>query len=389
MLDKLQLFQPLRSVQTLMLELPMQTCSQIRIHGKPQRLRILLAVLIFLGGKFAPAQEIQQRVAAKPAVSAVDSSGVTYIALDEKLKQVFKGNEPRGLEELRALETQQSKVAEAIEQVTVNVQQGSAQGSGVIITSDGYVLTAAHVAGKPRRDAWVVLSDGTRLPAKTLGMNRNKDAGLLKITATRSAPWPHATLGHSEELEVGQWCIAAGHPGGWQADRGNVIRVGRVLAIKGERKSAHTLFTDCTLIGGDSGGPLFTLEGKLIGIHSRIGTDMQDNMHVPIDVFAADWNRLKNGEAWGVLPGYRPIIGVSGPPDSDTAVVSEITPDSPAQRAGLAAGDIILSFDETKVSTFKDLQLAVQQTLPGDTVMIEISREGQNYRFPLTVGVEQ
>ncbi len=349
----------------------------------------LLVVVTLLGGGILPAQDLQQRVAAKPAVVSPDSSGATYIALDAKLRQVFKGDVPNGLEELRALETQQSRVAEAIEKVTVNVQQGSAQGSGVIITGDGYVLTAAHVAGKPGRDAWVVLSDGTRLPAKTMGMNRNKDAGLIKITATRSAPWPHATLGHSEELEVGQWCIAAGHPGGWQADRGNVIRVGRILAIKGERRSAHTLFTDCTLIGGDSGGPLFTLEGKLIGIHSRIGTDMQDNMHVPIDVFAADWVRLKNGEAWGVLPGYRPIIGVSPPKDSDAAVVGTVVPKSPAAQAGVAEGDIILSFDGVKTLTFKDLQLAVQQTLPGDTVLIEVSRDGQAFRFPLTVGVEQ
>jgi serine protease Do len=381
--------------QKLLQELLMLTKSKIgsRSHGSTGRdnlpLVLTLLFISLISVNQVSAQQVDQRVAGKPSVASRDSSGATYIALDSKLRQVFKGSEPRSLDELRALESQQSKVAEAIEKVTVNVQQGSAQGSGVIITGDGYVLTAAHVAGKPGRDAWVVLNDGTRLPAKTLGMNRNKDAGLLKITASRSAPWPHATLGHSQDLEIGQWCIAAGHPGGWHAERGNVIRVGRILAIKGERKSPHTLFTDCTLIGGDSGGPLFTLEGKLIGIHSRIGTDMQDNMHVPIDVFATDWTRLKNGEAWGVLPGYRPIIGVSGPPDSDSAVVERVEPGSPAQRAGVAAGDLILSFDGNKISSFKELQLAVQQTLPGDTVMIEVSREGQTYRLPLTVGVEQ
>ena len=200
-------------------------------------------------------------------VSSSEIVGATFVALDNRLRQVFRGSEPKSLNELKALEEQQEKVAKAIEQVTVNVQQGSAQGSGVIITGDGYILTAAHVAGKPGRQAWVRLSDGTRVEATTLGMNRDKDAGLIKINSTRGTPWPHATIGRSQDLRVGQWCIAAGHPGGWQEERGNVIRVGRILTIKGDSKgkgewSAHTLFTDCTLIGGDSGGPLFTLEAS-------------------------------------------------------------------------------------------------------------------------------
>ena len=338
------------------------------------------------------------RSAAKPIVNsnAPDVVGSTFVALDSRLKQVFGGSAPKSLGELRAMDEQQAKVAAVIDQVTVNVQQGSAQGSGVVISGDGYIYTAAHVAGKPGRQAWVRFSDGRRVEAKTLGMDRNNDAGLLKIVEPRSTPWPHATRGKSESLKEGQWCIAAGHPGGWQQKRGSVIRVGRILSIKGRSSSnsmANTLFTDCTLIGGDSGGPLFTLEGKLIGIHSRIGTDMEDNMHVPIEVFDSGIKKLENGEAWGTLPGFRPLIGVRGPKSAATAknteaIVEEVIPDSPAEVAGIEVGDVIKSFDGVKVKTFSDLQAAVEQTLPGDTVLIEIVRKGTSFKFPLVVGIE-
>lgn len=331
------------------------------------------------------------RVAAKASVSSADKQqdGATYVALASGLQSVFLGREPSTLQELKALELQQSKVAQAIERVTVNVQQGSAQGSGVIITADGYVLTAAHVAGGKDRVAWVILSDGTQLKARTLGMNRDKDAGLIKIEDSRFGPWPHATIGRSSDLRVGQWCIASGHPGGWKPDRGAVIRVGRVLKISKSRseKVAHTLFTDCALIGGDSGGPLFTLEGKLIGIHSRIGTDVEDNMHVPIDVFSASWDRMVNREVWGMLPGYQPIIGVGGTKGDERALISSLDPSGPARQAGLEVGDLIVACDGVAITTFVELREHVEQSMPGDVIVLKVQRKDQILQLPVTVGV--
>ncbi len=188
-----------------------------------------------------------------PSTKTVNPSGVTYVALENGLDRVQKGEEPRTLVELHAMERQQSKVAEKINAVTVNVQQGPAQGSGVIITPDGYVLTAAHVAGRPGREAWIILSSGKRVRARTLGINRTMDAGLVKIIQQSDQPWPYATLGQSSKLQLGTWVIAAGHPGGWIADRPAVIRIGRVL-----NNLPTTLVTDCALIGGDSGGPSST-----------------------------------------------------------------------------------------------------------------------------------
>ena len=353
---------------------------------------LALTVLLTVGSSAVGQEAIseQQRSSAKPILesSTRTPSGETFVALAKGLEEVFSGREPTTLSELRALEAQQSRVAKSIEQVTVNVQQGTAQGSGVIITPDGYVLTAAHVAGGANRDAWVILSDGRRVRARTLGMNRDKDAGLLKIIEEHDKPWPHATLGKSSNLELGQWCVAAGHPGGWKPERGAVIRVGRILSIdkrRGERE-ANTLFTDCALIGGDSGGPLFTLQGELIGIHSRIGTEVVDNMHVPIDVFAKSWDRMVQKEVWGVLPGYQPVIGVVGEKSSDRAIIASVLDNSPAQAAGIVPGDEVLKIDNRKITTFEELRLAVKNSTPGDILTLTVMRDGQVIRLPVTVG---
>lgn len=320
-----------------------------------------------------------------PASAEVAVSGMTFVAISPDLKSIADGKEPSSLSELRALEKQQSQVAKSIQQVTVNIQQGSAQGSGVIITEDGYILTAAHVAGSPGRGATVILHDGTRLQAKTLGMNRDHDAGLIRIE-NPNRKFPHATLGQSSDLKVGQWVVGAGHPGGWQPDRGTVIRVGRLQKMVPRGKEPHTLFTDVALIGGDSGGPLFTLDGKLIGIHSRIGTEVTDNMHVPIDVFKASWERMAKQEVWGVLPGFGPpYIGVTGKSDGP-AKLAEIEEDSPAAIAGLEKGDTVTIFDGKNISTFQELINAVQATTPGDVVLVTVQRGTEVIRLPVQIG---
>jgi serine protease Do len=346
------------------------------------------------GDRKGDQEDADQRVSQKVVLDADGDDGqnkikgMTYVALDDRLKALIDGREPSTLEELRELETQQSLVSKLIKKVTVNIQQGAAQGSGVIITPDGYILTAAHVAGGPGRTAWVILNDGTRLRAETLGMNRSKDAGLIRITDQSRKPLPHATLGRSSELKIGQWCIGAGHPGGWQPERGTVIRVGRIQRLSPNRKQAHTLFTDCALIGGDSGGPLFTLDGKLIGIHSRIGTDVTDNMHVPIDVYNDSWDRMVRKEAWGVLPGFDPpYIGVRGGDDPDAApVVYSVEPGGPADLADIQAEDLVLSVEKQPIKSFRELVETISSYSPGDTIVLKIRRGESTLQLPVIVG---
>lgn len=319
------------------------------------------------------------------------ATGFTSVSVEPGLESVLRGNEPKSKLELIALQNQQAKVAEKINAVTVNLQHGSTQGSGVIITGDGYILTAAHVAGRPKQRINIILQDGTRIEGETMGVNRNMDAGLVVITKpTRDSkldPWPHATIGISSDLKKGQWCLATGHPGGWTPDRPAVLRVGRLLKFL-----PSTLITDCALIGGDSGGPLFNLNGELIGIHSRIGVDVDDNMHVPVDVFAESWDRLVKSEAWGTLPGFKPAIGVRGATDPgsiDMCKIALVDAGGPADKAGIRAGDIILKFDSLTVQNFDNLKDAVDSVTPGEQVVVELQRDGLKKSIRLIVGVRE
>jgi S1-C subfamily serine protease len=338
-----------------------------------------------------------ERSMLKPSLPSSDfknserTVGLTSVSVEPGLESVLRGNEPKNKLELIALQNQQAKIAEKINAVTVNLQHGSTQGSGVIITGDGYILTAAHVAGRPKQRINIILHDGTRIEGETMGVNRNMDAGLVVITKpardSKLDPWPHATIGISSDLKKGQWCLATGHPGGWTPDRPAVVRVGRLLKFL-----PSTLITDCALIGGDSGGPLFNLNGELIGIHSRIGVDVDDNMHVPVDVFAESWDRLVKNEAWGTLPGFKPAIGVRGatdPESSDMCKIALVDAGGPADKAGIRAGDIILKFDSLTIQNFDNLKDAVDSVTPGEQVFVELQRDGIKKTLRLIVGVRE
>jgi len=319
--------------------------------------------------------------AAKPG--AVSLPG-TEVAVQESLAGLFeKGGTPDSIELLRNLEKQHQQVAARARRSTVSVRIGPAQGCGVIITKTGYVLTAAHVAMRPNKTAKVVLSNGRVVTAETLGMNRNVDAGLIRILPDQNDgdPWPHATLGSSDDLEVGMWCVATGHPGGFDRERGPVTRVGRILEIRD-----GAIVTDCALIGGDSGGPLFDMSGKLIAVHSRIGNDVAQNLHVPVDHYDESWDRLAARDAWGALPGFRPVLGVTGSTETDLARIIDVKPGSPAEAAGLRSQDIVEEFGDVDISDFASLRDAVADTMPGERIAVWIRRGDELIKVMVEIG---
>lgn len=212
---------------------------------------------------------------------------------------------PENVEDLRAIEKRVQAVVAKVTPAVVGVRVGAAQGSGVIIDKDGTVLTAGHVSGQPGRDAQIILPDGRKLKAKTLGQNKGIDSGMLKITD--EGAWPAVELGKSAEVKPGQWVVAIGHPGGYRSNRTPVVRVGRVLTA-----NKLLIRTDCTLVGGDSGGPLFDMEGRVIGIHSRIGGAITENVHVPVDTYRETYAKLAKGESWGGFLGQQVVVQTPG-----------------------------------------------------------------------------
>ncbi|MGB0768630.1 MAG: S1C family serine protease, partial [Phycisphaeraceae bacterium] len=184
---------------------------------------------------------------------------------------------PETVADLALLEEKVASVIDRCRDATVSVQSGGGSGSGVIISEDGYVLTAGHVAVQPGRPVTFIFPDGKRVRGESLGINVGIDAGLMKITD--KGKWPHVEMGTMDGIEPGTWVVAMGHPGGFDIERSVVARLGRVYRVR-----STVIQTDCTIIGGDSGGPLFDLDGRVIGIHSRISNSLRQNFHVPISM---------------------------------------------------------------------------------------------------------
>ncbi len=284
---------------------------------------------------------------------------------------------PESVEDLKAIQQQTRAVLEKAIPCTVGLRVGGASGSGVIINKEGMILTAGHVSADPGQRVDIILHDGKVIKGKTLGCNRSrdrdpsvKDSGLVQITD--KGDWPFLEMGHSSKLKVGQWCIAIGHPNGYHKGRSPVVRLGRILSI-----DKDSVDTDCTLVGGDSGGPLFDMEGKVIAIHSRIGFTLHNNTHVPVDTYRDNWDRLAKGEAFGTLFSgnrYGVWLGVSPMRNAKDAKIEDITANSPAFKAGLKAGDIITKFDGKDIKNYEEFVELLNMKKPNDEVAVEVKR---------------
>lgn len=318
-------------------------------------------------------------------ISVAETEATTKLSAD-RLKAILQGEAPTSLTELQAMESHFQDLTKQIVPFTVGIRVGQAHGSGVIINADGFVLTAAHVAGQPGLNATLILHDGRVVRGRTLGTYRTLDAGLVQIldrpVDSRDGAWRHAEMGSSSKLTVGQWCLATGHPGGFERGRPPVLRVGRVLSIDEE----NAITTDCTLIGGDSGGPLFDVKGAVIGIHSRIGGPLNVNLHVPINTYRTEWERLAAGEEWGHLPGMKPFIGLQGDAESKSANIVRVLPDGPADRAGVKPGDVVMRFDGKAVSDFDSLKKLVAEKQPGATVPLRVRRGEEETDLMIVIG---
>lgn len=293
-----------------------------------------------------------------------------------------------GTEDVVELKRIQAKVSEVVSRVMpacVAISDGVGAGSGVIVSADGLILTAGHVMTEsPVYE--IVLPSGQTVKAKPLGRNLSIDAGMLQIVGDSSIAWPHVNIEKTKTLRSGQWVVSLGHSGGFEIGRTPPVRTGRVLKIKKEQ-----IVTDAVLIGGDSGGPLFNLNGDLIGIHSSIGDTVAENRHVSIPAFLRDWDQMKAGKRWGELPTLidptpekrRGIIGVRLDLKAPNCKVRIVNPGSPAEDAGVLVGDIVLQFEDTQINDGRHLIDVIKRYNSGDVCRMAVLRNSQVINFEI------
>ena len=298
-------------------------------------------------------------------------------------------NDKKAPDSRKDLEALQSALAKALPQAraaTVCIEVGEGSGTGVIVSADGLILTAAHVSAGVGKKVTIIMEDGTKHKAETLGLVSDTDAAMIRITD--KGTYPFVEIDRDNTTRLGDWVFALGHSGGFDKNRGSVVRLARLI-----RMANSTYQSDCTLIGGDSGGPLFDLTGKLIAIHSRVGQQLQVNMHVPMSEYVTHWDAMLKSEFIGEGPfAKKPVKGsgflglaTDSRPEGGL-VVTKVGEKSPAEAAGIKEGDVILTFNETALSKREDMQALLKEMSSGDEVVLEIERGGKKETITLNLG---
>ncbi len=269
---------------------------------------------------------------------------------------------------------------------TVNIELEAGEGSGVIISPEGLVMTAAHVTTGVGEEFKVRFEDGSEHQAVSLGLDSQTDAALAQLKG--GGPYPYVTVAASDDLKVGHWVYALGYSGGFDKERGIVARVGRIV-----REAEVTIQSDCAVIGGDSGGPLFNLKGQLVGIHSRVSSSKEQNMHVPIHVYKENWERLLDSEFIGEGPfAKKPqpgtaFLGVRVKSASGKGLqVLETWEGSVAEKNKILVNDIIISVGDTEVNDQKQLSSYLAKKAEKEFDEVKVERQGETIIIKIRYG---
>ena len=264
-------------------------------------------------------------------------------------------------------------------------------GSGFIISSDGYILTNAHVVADAS-EVTVKLTDKREFKAKVIGSDMRTDVALLKVDATNL---PVVKIGDPDKLRVGEWVAAIGSPFGLE----NSVTAGIVSAkSRSLPDGSYVPFiqTDVAINPGNSGGPLFTMNGEVVGINSQIysrtGGYMGLSFSIPIDVAmkVADdlrkYGKVERGRMGVTIQSVNRELAESFGLDRPRgALVSSVEAGSPAEKAGVKPGDIILSASGRAIEESADLPRIVGETRPGETIPMEVWRNGEKLNIKVTV----
>jgi serine protease Do len=268
-----------------------------------------------------------------------------------------------------------------------------AQGSGFIISQDGYIVTNYHVI-EDAADIKVTLTTHQQFDAKLIGGDAKTDLALLKIEAGETLPTVPA--GNSDTLEVGAWVMAIGNPFGL----GHTVTTG-IVSAKGRTIGAGPyddfIQTDASINPGNSGGPLFNMKGEVIGINTAIvpqgqgiGFAIPSNMALNILQQLSGKGKVTRGWLGVAIQQLSPeLMQAFKLENNNGALIADVIADSPADKAGLKRGDIIVGFNGEKVQESSELPRLVATMSPGTPATIDIIREGKTLSVPVVLGTLQ
>ncbi|MCG8334053.1 MAG: Do family serine endopeptidase [Proteobacteria bacterium] len=270
-------------------------------------------------------------------------------------------------------------------------QRKSALGSGFLISSDGYIVTNHHVIAQADKIE-VTLHSGTVYKAEVIGKDKLSELALLKIEANGL---PYVEWGNSDKMEVGDWVLAIGNPLGFD----NTVTAGIISGL-GRSVFPNTAYgqflqTDAAINFGNSGGPLFNLDSEVIGINTAIVAGGQNiGFAIPSNLARNVIDQLKKfgkvERGWfgvGIQDVSNELAESFGLPKGMKGVVlTSIGDDSPAKKAGLQQGDVIVKFNGRKLERVNDLQQKVAETAPGTKVSVEVFRRGKFLKKTVQVG---
>ena len=271
-------------------------------------------------------------------------------------------------------------------------QERPGLGSGFIISKDGYILTNQHVIEGANEIYVRIKGNEEAVPAKVVGADYDLDLAVLKIDEDKDLPY--LKLGSSEDIKVGNWVIAIGSPFGLE----DTVTVGVISAKErpvsiDDRHYEHLLQTDASINPGNSGGPLLNLKGEVVGINTAINAQAQGiGFAIPTSTVKDVIDQLiEHGKV------IRPWLGVQiRTLDGEIAqyyhleqqwgvIVVDVVNGSPADKAGIHAGDIIIGLDGKKITTAEELTSTVQAREIGDRVTVDLIRKGEKLTFNITV----
>jgi serine protease Do len=270
-------------------------------------------------------------------------------------------------------------------------QRSEALGSGFVISEDGYIVTNNHVI-EGADEITIEFFSGKKLPAKLVGTDPKTDIAVLKVEAEQ--PLPFVTFGNSDLMRVGDWVMAMGNPLG----QGFSVSAGIVSARGRELSGSYDDFiqTDAAINRGNSGGPLFNMDGQVIGVNTSIlsptggsigiGFSMSSNVVTKVVDQLKEFGETRRGwlgvRIQDVTPDVAEAMGLA---EAAGALVTDV-PEGPAQDAGLVAGDVITRFDGQPVSDAGDLTRRVADAPIGEAVPVIIQREGRTETLQVTLG---